>query len=128
MTKKELSKQHEEYVARIYGGTRSRSSGASDVDKGDVRAESSETVFECKLTGAPGGDSKRTTLLRVMEKTADEAWAEGKEPAVCLRLFCPESPLANHEGWVDLTVRMLADDCVRERLLARDEDPIPDGG
>lgn len=117
MTVKELSRQHEELIARMYGGKRSRSSGASAVDKGDVRSQTDETIFECKLTGAPGGDSKRTTLMKVMEKTADEAWAEGKQPAVCLRLFCPESPLSNQEGWVDMTVRLTADDCVRERLI-----------
>lgn len=116
MSKKELSRRHEDYVAKIYDGKRSPSSGASVVDKGDVRAKTSATIFECKLTGAPGGPSKRTTLLSVMEKTADEAWAEGLEPAVCLRLFCPESPLANVEGWVDLTVRLTADDGKRERL------------
>jgi len=114
MTKKELSKQHEEYIARAYLGERSRSSGASDTDKGDVRVQGSKSLIECKLTGAPGSSSKRTTLLSHMEKVADEAWAEGKEPAVALRLFCPESPVANVDGWVDLTVRLTLDDARRE--------------
>jgi hypothetical protein len=114
VTKKELSKQHEEHVAWIFNGQRSRSSGASDTDKGDVRVKSSKTLIECKLTGAPGGPSKRTTLLRNMEKVADEAWAESKDPAVALRLFCPESPLANVDGWVDMVVRLASDDATRE--------------
>lgn len=117
MTKKEVSVAHESYIARIYDGRRSRSSGAAHSDKGDVRANTSRTMFECKVTGEPGGVEKRSTLLTVMEKTADEAWSEGKDPAVCLRLYNPSSPLANPEGWVDLTVRLTADDCVRERLL-----------
>lgn len=120
MTKKELSKQHEEFIAHVYGGVRSKSSGASDTDKGDVRAATSNTLFECKMTGAPGSDSKYTTLIRQMEKAHDESWAEGKEAAVCLRFFCPDSPLSNVDGWVDFTVRLTADDCVRERLLYGD--------
>lgn len=114
MTKKQLSRLHEEWIASQYGGQRSPSSGASDTDKGDVRIASSKTIFECKMTGEPGGDSKRTTLLRQMEKVADEAWAEGKEPAVALRFFCPDSPLADVFGWVDLTVRLTVNDVYRE--------------
>lgn len=114
MTKKELSKQHEEYIAKKYSGQRSRSSGASDTDKGDVRVEGSSSLIECKLTGSPGNEPKRSTLLAHMEKVADEAWAEGKEPAVALRLFCPTSPVANVDGWVDMTVRLTVDDARRE--------------
>lgn len=115
MDKKRLSKQHEDFVANVYGGIRSRSSGASDVDKGDVRSKTTTSIFECKMTGEPGRP-KSSTLLKVMEKMADEAWAEEKEPVVCLRLFNPESPLASREGWVDLSVRLTSDDAVRERL------------
>lgn len=117
MTKRELATQHEEWIADQYSGRRSRSSGASDVDKGDVHVKSSQTMFECKLTGEPGGDSKRTTLLKHMEKIADEAWAEGKEPAIALRLFSPESTLADVNGWVDLTVRLANDDASREAVI-----------
>lgn len=120
MTVKELSRQHENAIAKLYNGQRSRSSGASDTDKGDVRIGSSKTIFECKLTGAPGGESKRTTLLGHMEKVADEAWAEGKQPAVALRLFNPESPLSGHDGWVDLVVRLAKDDSYRESELYGD--------
>lgn len=109
MTKKELSRQHEEFIAKVYSGIRSRSSGAAVSDKGDVRADNQ--MIECKMTGEPGGIAKRSSLLSVMEKAADEAWSENKEPVVCLRLWNPISPLANVEGWVDLTVRLTSDDC-----------------
>jgi hypothetical protein len=114
MTKKEVSVTHENWVAKTYGGVRSRSSGASDTDKGDVRVKTLETIFECKATGIPGERSKRSTILTQLEKVSDEAWAEGKRAALCLRLFCPESPLAGVEGWVDLTVRPTRDDAERE--------------
>jgi len=108
MNKRQLATQHEEFIAKKYGGKRSRSSGGSATDKGDV--STSDTLYECKLRGAPGGPAMRTTVMRWMEKVADEAWAEGKSPAVCLRYFCPDSPLAAHDGWVDFTVRLTRDD------------------
>jgi hypothetical protein len=118
MTKKEVSNAHERYVARLYRGIQSPSSGASSVDKGDVRIASSRTIFECKATGSPGGDSKYTTLIRQFEKVADEAWIEGKSPAVALRYFCPDSPLAGPDGWLDFTVRLTKDDAEREAWLS----------
>lgn len=108
MNGKQLAKLHEEWVAKQYGGKRSRTSGASVVDKGDVTTDS--TLFECKMRGVPGGPSMRTTIMRWMEKCADEAWSEGKEPALCLRYYCPDSNLAAHDGWVDFTLRLTRDD------------------
>lgn len=101
-------------MARQYEGKRSPSSGGSPTDKGDVRVATSKTIFECKATGEPGGKSKYTTIIRHMEKMADEAYAEGKDPALALRYFCPESPLAGYDGWVDLTVRLTEQDGKRE--------------
>lgn len=114
MTKKEISKQHEEWIAQQYHGIRSKSSGGSDTDKGDVRIATTRTLFECKATGEPGGKPKYTTIIRHLEKIADEAWIEGKEPALALRYFCPESPLAGWDGWLDLTVRLTTDDKERD--------------
>lgn len=113
MTKKEVSRQHEEWVAKTYNGVRSKSSGGSVTDKGDVRVASTDTIFECKATGEPGGKSKYTTAIRHLEKVADEAYAEGRTPALALRYFCPDSPLAGVDGWLDLTVRLTKDDAWR---------------
>lgn len=110
MTKKELSKQHEDYIAKLYNGVRSKSSGAAVSDKGDVRTD--YEMIECKMTGEPGGTAKRSSLLSVMEKAADEAWSERMLPVVCLRLWNPSSPLAGPDGWVDFTVRLTNDDMV----------------
>lgn len=104
-----LPKDHEEFIANLYGGKRSASSGASITDKGDVTSHPTNTLFECKMTGQPG-HIRKTTLTRRMEKIADEAWEVGMEPALALRFFNPNSPLSNREGWVDLTVRLSADD------------------
>jgi hypothetical protein len=75
-SKKALSKEHEEFIARRYAGRRSPSSGASPTDLGDVRVER-ETLIECKgKFGERIGDKPvRSTLLRQFEKVSDEAWA-----------------------------------------------------
>ena len=107
---KQLSVDHEEYVAHQYGGRRSRSSGGADNDNGDVRAPND--LIECKLTGGPGRP-KRSTLLKQFEKAWEEATMEGRSPVVALRYYCPDSPLANSYGWVDLAVRLLEEDAYR---------------
>lgn len=111
-TRKAYSISHEDAIARAYGGNRSPSSGASITDGGDVRL--SDTLVECKYSGSPGEPMKsKPGLVSKMEKIADEAWEEGKQPALALRYYLPDSPLSNHEGWVDLIVRRLADDVGR---------------
>jgi hypothetical protein len=108
--KKRLSKEHEQYVAKHLGGRRSPSSGASDTDKGDVSTDT--LLIECKgKFGKRIGDKEvRSTLVKQMEKAADEAWSEGKDPAIALRFYKPESVLADNEGYVDLLVTRLADE------------------
>lgn len=113
---KELSVRHEDFVAYLYEGKRSPSSGASVTDAGDVRGKT--TLFECKVKrGEIGVVPRRYTLVKLMEKIADEAYAEDREPALALRFYSPESVLADQEGWVDLVVRTLADDASRDQLL-----------
>jgi hypothetical protein len=114
---KALSVIHEENIARQYEGKRSASSGAADNDQGDVRSPT--LLIECKLTGGPGRtkSSKKAKLVRDMEKVAEEAWTEDREPVVCLRFFDPTSRLANGDGWVDLTVRLTHEDVHRDRLF-----------
>lgn len=113
MTKKQLSRMHEDYVAKKLDGVRSPSSGASVRDKGDVRSHSSDNLIECKCTGEPGGKPKGGMIAKHMEKITDEAWEEGLQPVLALRYWRPDSPLANLDGWVDLTVRRLEDDAER---------------
>ena len=101
---KRLSVEQEHDIARIYGGTVSPSSGGAAHDYGDVRCPG--LLIECKVTM----QEKRPKILKEFEKIAAEAWAEGRDPALALRYFAPESILANTDGWVDLIVRRVADD------------------
>lgn len=107
---KRLSVDQEETIAHIYGGVRSPSSGGAAHDYGDVRCYDEygrpSLLIECKVTM----QEKRPKILKEFEKIASEAWAEGREPALALRYFAPESILADTDGWVDLIVRRVADD------------------
>jgi hypothetical protein len=104
---KDRSVNHERWVADLYGGRRTSNSGASDLDPGDV--VTAKSLIECKTTGVPGKPSS-ATLLAIFSKVADEAYAAGLEPAVALQYYAPENPLANFDGWVNLTVRLSVDD------------------
>lgn len=110
-SKKDLSIEHEEYVAARYGGRRSPSSGAAFTDLGDVR-RGVDLLIECKgeFGERTGKKPVRSTLVSYFEKIADEAWQGDRIPAIALRFFMPDSPLANNLGYVDLIVKLLEDD------------------
>jgi hypothetical protein len=108
-TVKRLSIDHEEFIARKYFGVRQKSSGAVAGDEGDVRTPT--LLIECKMTGSPGRPLKsKPTLLKQFEKVAEEAYMDARHPQMALRYYWPDSPLANREGWVDLTVKLVEDD------------------
>lgn len=112
-TSKRLSVDHEEFIAHVYGGQRSPSSGGAAHDYGDVRCP--DKLIEAKMTGDPT-KPKRSISVRVdtLEKIAQEAWAEGKRPALALRICEPESLLADVHGYIDLIVYLIGDDPSRE--------------
>lgn len=118
-SRKELSQRHEQYVADAYGGKRSDSSGGAVTDEGDVRVISDQTLFECKAKFGLllGAVPVKSTMIGQFEKITDEAYSVGKEPGLALRFYCPESYLADNNGWVDLVVRLLGDDVVRSEAL-----------
>lgn len=112
-TTKRRSVEQESYIAKIYGGVRSASSGAADTDAGDVRCET--VLIECKVTGGPGETEKPLPVfIRHLEKVAEEAYQEGRSPAVALRYYAPDSILSNPHGWVDVMVRPVVDDAELE--------------
>lgn len=114
-TSKRLSEDHEEFIARKYGGRRSASSGGAAHDQGDVRCPT--LLIECKASmKAP------KKLIDEFEKVTQEAYSEGRTPMMALRYFAPESILADADGWIDLVVRTVGDDLEREELASRYED------
>jgi hypothetical protein len=104
-TSKHRSREQEEQIARYFGGVVSPSSGASDTDQGDVRT--SESLIECKTTGSPG-DERRPSLNEILgwlAEVAEQAWEEGKQPVVCVRVYAKGHPLAHPTtGVLDLAI------------------------
>lgn len=94
---KELSVRHEDYVAKLFSGKRSKSSGAAEGDAGDVRCDT--LLIECKMT-----KGRVPTFVHHLEKVSKEAWVEGKTPMLALRYYDPDSPLSHANGWIDLVV------------------------
>lgn len=111
---KYLSVRQEDYIARLFNGRRSKSSGAAEHDAGDVRCV--HLLIECKMTGNPGATVSKPVprFVQDFEKIAREAWEESKDPMLALRYYSPDSVLAGADGWIDLTLRLATDDAERE--------------
>lgn len=101
-TNKYLSVEHENWIANLFGGRRSKSSGAAEHDAGDVRTK--HLLIECKAT-----QGRIPTFVSQFEKVAKEAWEEGKTPVLALRFKDQDNPLADSHGWVDLVVTLATD-------------------
>ncbi len=101
-SKKEMSVRHESYIAKLFGGRRSRSSGASIMDKGDVRTAT--LLIECKMRST----IKPTDVMR-FEKIAKEAYEDRLVPLLALRYYDPESPLSDANGWIDFVLGLAGD-------------------
>jgi hypothetical protein len=123
MAKKGSSKYRsvvqEDLAAMLYQGKRSPSSGAADTDAGDVRT--THSLIECKTAGRPGVEivPQLPRFVKWLEKVALEAWEEGRDPALFLRYYRPDSRLADRAGWVDVVVRPLVGDVLRENAYAK---------
>lgn len=101
---KDRSVRQEEYIAQRFRGTRSPSSGAAVSDQGDVRNQT--YLIECKVRGQYDKPAKSISISTDdLEKITNEAWSEGKEPMMALRIIAdPSHPLADKDGHIDLVV------------------------
>lgn len=60
--------------------------------------------------GNPEEKPKRPGFARDLEKITEEAWTEGRIPALAIRWYDPESLLADKSGWCDVIVKRVVDD------------------
>ena len=113
---KDRSIRQEDFIAKRYGGVRSPSSGGAASDQGDVRT--SEELIECKVRGEYDPEKAYPKSISVsmadLAKITDEAWSEGLQPMMALRVISPDHPLADKDGHVDLIVRHIDDDLSRD--------------
>ncbi len=103
---KDRSIAQEEHVAKVMKGVRSPSSGASVSDQGDVRTHNGIYLIECKVRGQYDKPAKSISIsMADLAKITDEAWSEGREPLMALRIIAdPDHPLADRDGHIDLIV------------------------
>lgn len=102
-TKTLRAQNHENYIARMYKGRRSPSSGASWSDRGDVRFEVKDDfkfTAECKTTEKKSYSIK----LDTWKKAVEEAQEQDRRPCMFVR-FEDESG-----RMIDLVVRSIHDD------------------
>lgn len=122
-TAKGRSLKQEWFIGATYGGQVTPGSGNSVRSPGDVRT--ARMLIECKQTGQMDKPVKSFSLkLGELEKAFDEATSEGRDMAMAIRIYNPESMLSDRDGMIDLIVRRVADDHHREEvyeMLMEDE-------
>lgn len=104
---KRLSVEQEDFIAKLYQGKRSKSSGAAAHDGADVICQ--KILIECKMT-----KKKPPAWVEDFEKVTYEAYSEGKDPVMAFRFYDPNSVLADTNGYIDLVVRRASEDALRE--------------
>ena len=107
-SKKELSVRHEERIASLFDGERSPSSGAAAGKPGDVTTRCLK--IECKETQT----QRLPVLIKELSKAAMEAWEHSLTPMLAKRYYAPRHPLANSDGWIDITIMLASDQAERE--------------
>jgi Holliday junction resolvase len=99
-----MAQKHENYIAKMYGGRRSPSSGASWSDRGDVRITIRDDfafTAECKTTEKKSYSIKLDTWNKIVE----EAQEQNRRPCMFIR-FEDESG----KQLADLVLRSIHDD------------------
>lgn len=107
MTPKQMSLEHEDFIAVVFDGERERASGASITKPGDVFVTKKRSdylvplLFECKVSE---GGSVSISHAKI-KKIREEAALRGARPMIALRLRDPYN--GKH---VDVVVKLLEDE------------------
>jgi hypothetical protein len=111
-----VSDDHEKWIAKHFGGTQTKGSGNTVGHKGDVKIATDSELVECKAQ-EPTEKPRKPRIVKELEKVADEAYEEGLDPVLAHRYFCPSSPLARVDGYVDVVIRLAKDDARRSEAI-----------
>jgi hypothetical protein len=74
-------------------------------------------LIEAKMTMS----ERIPEFIKKLEKIAQEAYSEGREPALAMRWHEPKSVLADQDGWIDITIRRTDEDALRESRYENDD-------
>jgi len=107
LTPKQMSIEHEDYIAAVFDGKRERASGASITAPGDVFVPEKYSdykmplLIECKVS-----ESGTVSISRkAIEKIREEAATRGARPMVALRLRDPYN--GRH---IDVIMKLIEDE------------------
>jgi Holliday junction resolvase len=107
LTNKQMSREHEDFIAVVFDGDRERASGASITAPGDVFVTEKRSdygvplLFECKVS-----ESGTVSIsYKAIQKILEEAATRGARPMVALRLRDPYN--GKH---VDVIMKLLPDE------------------
>jgi hypothetical protein len=101
-TVKALSVEHENFIAYLFGGKRSRSSGAAPGDPGDVRAD--PWLVECKMTGNPECGQQEIEARQRTSRRSPKRRLRRESIRWWRYAGMTRFSLSNNEGWCDLVV------------------------
>lgn len=105
LTNKQMSIEHENFIALAMNGKRERASGASITAPGDVITD--DYLIECKVS-----ESGTVSIsAKAIAKIREEAATRGRRPMVALRL---RDPYGNRH--IDVVVKLL-DDELEDRVF-----------
>jgi Holliday junction resolvase len=106
LTNKQMSVEHENFIALAMSGKRERASGASITAPGDVITD--DYLVECKVS-----ETGRVSISAdAIAKIREEAATRGRRPMIALRLRDPYG--GKH---IDMVVKLL-DDELEDRVYA----------
>lgn len=107
LTNKQMSREHEDYIAVVFDGDREPASGASITNPGDVFVREGRSdygvplLFECKVS-----ETGRVSISgNAIHKIQEEAAMRGARPMIALRLRDPYT--GKHVDWI---MKTLADE------------------
>jgi Holliday junction resolvase len=108
MTAKQMSVEHEDFIAKVFGGKRERASGANPTRPGDVYVHDEKILIECKVS-----ESNSVTInSKKLDKLRQEAAQRGCRPMAALRLRDPYN--GDH---IDVVVKLLDDEIEEREML-----------
>lgn len=106
LTNKEMSKEHEDFIAGLFQGLREKASGANKTRPGDVYVHDhpvlGKVLFECKVS-----ESGRVSIsAEQIAQLQEEAAQRGARPMAALRLRDPYDSRRH----IDVVLKFLDDE------------------
>lgn len=121
------SVEQENWLARLFNGKRSPSSGAAEHDAGDVKTDTLLIEAKVRMPERIAVTKPLPVYVRQLGKVAEEAAETDRTPMLAQRFYFPNEPRANRDGWVDVVVMYASDAAEREETFVKWNNAVEDG-